>query len=100
MLFNSLPFWAFFAVFIFLYTRFGRRGQNRLLLAGSYVFYAAWDWRFVLLLVLTTAVDWFVALRIARTAHPGSKKRWLLLSIVTDLSILGFFKYYNFFAES
>lgn len=100
MLFNALLFWAFFAFFILLYIRLKHPGQNRLLLVGSYIFYAAWDWRFVLLLGLTTVVDWFVALRIAQAGSPVVRKRWLVLSISTDLSILGFFKYYNFFASS
>jgi D-alanyl-lipoteichoic acid acyltransferase DltB (MBOAT superfamily) len=100
VLFNSLQFWFFFAVFVFLYFRFKHQGQNRLILVGSYIFYGAWDWRFVGLLILTTVVDWFVALRISEAEDRRHKKRWLAVSITTDLSILGFFKYYNFFIES
>ncbi|MDP3938287.1 MAG: MBOAT family O-acyltransferase, partial [Deltaproteobacteria bacterium] len=100
MLFNSLPFWVFFAIFLALYVRLDRVRQNWLLLLGSYVFYGAWDWRFVGLLMLTTTVDWFVALRIDANSVQAGKKRWLFVTIITDLSILGFFKYYNFFAES
>jgi alginate O-acetyltransferase complex protein AlgI len=100
VLFNSLQFWFFFAVFAFFYFRLKHQGQNRLILVGSYIFYGAWDWRFVGLLILTTAIDWFVALRISDAPDRPHKKRWLAVSITTDLSILGFFKYYNFFTES
>jgi D-alanyl-lipoteichoic acid acyltransferase DltB (MBOAT superfamily) len=61
VLFNSIEFWVFFAVFFALYVRFGKTGQNRLLLVASYVFYGSWDWRFLGLLIFTTIVDWFVA---------------------------------------
>ena len=58
MTFNSLEFAVFFAVCLALYLPLPRRAQNRLLVVASYVFYAAWDWRFLGLLVLSTLVDW------------------------------------------
>jgi len=100
VLFNSIEFWVFFAVFFSLYVRFGRTGQNRLLLVASYIFYGAWDWRFLGLLAFTTAVDWFVALRIAAATDRTRASRWLSLSVTTNLAVLGFFKYYDFFATS
>ena len=100
MLFNSVQFWVFFAVFFSLYVRFGKTGQNRLLLVASYIFYGSWDWRFLGLLIFTTIVDWFVALRISAAPDRVAAKRWLSLSITANLAVLGFFKYYDFFASS
>jgi D-alanyl-lipoteichoic acid acyltransferase DltB (MBOAT superfamily) len=100
VLFNTLEFWVFFGVFFALYRRFSRLGQNRLLLVASYIFYGSWDWRFLGLLAFTTLVDWYAALRIEGSPTRAAGKRWLTLSIVTNLSVLGFFKYYDFFAES
>lgn len=101
MLFNSSIFLAFFVVFFFLYWFLAKgapRKQNLLILLGSYVFYGWWDWRFVFLLLLSTIIDYGFGLLI----HSASarKKMFLWLSIANNLIILGFFKYYNFFADS
>jgi alginate O-acetyltransferase complex protein AlgI len=100
MVFNSLQFILFFLAVYALYRVLPHRAQNWMLLAASYYFYAAWDWRFLSLLLASTAVDYTVALAIART--PGGLRRRLLLtiSIVFNLSLLGFFKYFNFFADN
>ncbi|HUC79263.1 MAG TPA: MBOAT family O-acyltransferase [Flavisolibacter sp.] len=76
------------------------RQQNVLLLVASYVFYGAWDWRFLLLLAFSTFLDYFTGLQIHRSQTKGGRKTWLLISIVVNLGFLGFFKYYNFFVES
>ena len=78
------------------------RAQNLLLLAASYLFYGWWDWRFLGLIWLSTAVDYTCGLRIAAADPdaPHARRRWLTLSCVTNLGLLGFFKYVNFFAES
>ncbi len=73
------------------------------LTAMSFLFYALWDVRFVPLLVASAAVDFLVAQRIeaARSAQgPGRAKQWLLVSIIFNLGVLGFFKYAMFFAEN
>lgn len=101
MLFNSSIFFVFFIVFFTLYWFvWGRdlKKQNLLILAGSYIFYGWWDWRFVFLLLLSTIIDYGFGLLIHR--NPARKKRFLWLSIFNNLAILGFFKYYNFFADS
>jgi alginate O-acetyltransferase complex protein AlgI len=64
----------------------------------SLFFYGWWDWRFIGLILLSGAIDYFAALGISK--HSASKRRWLVLSIVGNLGVLGFFKYYGFFAES
>jgi len=100
MLFNSLTFLVFFIIFFLLYwlVAKGRKNQNLLILAGSYIFYGWWDWRFVFLLLLSTLIDYFFGLLIYNDAN--RKKLFLWLSTCSNLAILGFFKYYNFFAHS
>lgn len=98
MLFNSFTFWVFYVVVFALYYRFNRRGQNVLLLIASYFFYGCWDWRFLSLIVISTFVDYAVALGISRSENPNRRKLLLALSILANLGILGFFKYYGFFA--
>jgi D-alanyl-lipoteichoic acid acyltransferase DltB (MBOAT superfamily) len=98
MLFNSLDFAVFFAVLYGLYLLLPHRGQNILLLAGSYFFYALWDWRFLGLIALCTVVDFGIAGRISRTEDERSRKRLLLASLAVNLGVLGFFKYFGCFA--
>lgn len=102
MLFNSLVFIGFFLVVYALYLLLRNRhvAQNRLLLVASYVFYGWWDWRFLGLLGLSTAVDFFVAKGIDSSNVERRRKQLLVLSIVTNLAILGAFKYFNFFGDS
>jgi alginate O-acetyltransferase complex protein AlgI len=97
LLFNSYVFWLFFLLVVLAYWRLPHRGQNRLLLVASYVFYGWWDWRFLSLIAISTLVD-FVA---ARGIADGGRRRrrlFLLLSICTNLGLLGACKYYGFFA--
>jgi len=100
MLFNSLTFLAFLVVVLVVYPRLRHRGQNIFLLVASYYFYGSWDWRFTSLLAISTVVDYFVGLRLQRTADPGSRKHLMALSVLVNLGILGFFKYFNFFVDS
>ena len=99
MVFNSVQFAIFFAVVYALYRALPHRGQNRMLLVASYVFYAAWDWRFLGVLIGSTVIDFHVAHYIHR--HPDRQERRLalLLSLFYNLGVLGFFKYFNFFAD-
>lgn len=103
MLFNSLDFALFlhivFALYWFVCRKHLQR-QNLLLLIASYVFYAWWDWRFLGLIVLSTLVDYAVGRMLAVTEQRDIKRYWLWVSIATNLGLLGFFKYYNFFIES
>ncbi len=99
MLFTTYIFWIFFACVLLIYWRIPHRSQNHLLLVASYIFYGAWDWRFLSLIAFSTIVDYIVALRIQSASSNHSRKRFLLVSIVTNLSLLGFFKYYGFFVH-
>jgi alginate O-acetyltransferase complex protein AlgI len=100
VVFNSLTFLVFFAVFFTLY--FLTRGQIRLLLCltASYFFYGWWDWRFLGLLIFSTVMDYLLGLGIAATENPKQRKRFFIASIIANLSVLAFFKYFNFFIES
>lgn len=128
MVFNSLIFLLFVLVFFPIY--FGTRGRMRLwvCLVGSYFFYGWWDWRFLLLILFSSLVDWFWGIwltwlhekptleRAEAQASPMlsgairlvrrldvlglSGKHILYLSIAINLVVLGFFKYFNFFADS
>ncbi len=103
MLFNSWTFIVFFAIVWSLYRVVGHRAQNILLVIASYIFYGFWDWRFTSLLAFSTIVDFCVAEKIyqSKTRNDSrSARNWLLLSISGNLTFLGFFKYYNFFADS
>lgn len=100
MVFNSLVFLVFFVVVYTLYRVFPHRWQNRLLLVASYLFYGWWDWRFLGLILISTSVDFFAGWIIGNTSNQRKRKIGLAISITTDLGILGFFKYFNFFIEN
>ncbi len=100
MLFNSLEFAVFFAVVYGLYLVLQRRAQNGLLLVASYVFYGAWDWKFLGLIALSTVIDYGLGLAIHRSDDPRRRKRLVVCSLVSNLGILATFKYAGFFAES
>jgi alginate O-acetyltransferase complex protein AlgI len=101
MIFNSIDFLFFFLVIYSLYWLLGHKLQNRFLLLASLFFYGFWDWRFLGLLLISTTVDYFAGLGIERNFNnPKKKKFYLTASLLSNLGILGFFKYYNFFLES
>jgi len=101
MLFNSLTFLIFFSVVMLSLYIFKKQNIRRIiLLLASYFFYGYWDWRFLSLILLSTCVDYFAGERIYQTDDKRKKKLYLTLSLVTNLGLLGFFKYFNFFIES
>ncbi|MCA9916907.1 MAG: MBOAT family protein [Anaerolineales bacterium] len=107
MLFNSGVFLAFFAIVYTLYLLLNKRvrWQNVLLLGASYYFYGRWDWRFLALIAISTVVDFFVGRAIGAIpadtpANLLKRKRLLAVSMMINLGILGFFKYFNFFIAS
>ena len=100
MLFNSLEFGIFFIVVYALYLGASHRLQNKILLIAGYIFYGWWDWRFLGLLWLSTIVDFYCALQMDKSSEVRTRKRYLWLSIGFNLVLLGFFKYFNFFASS
>ena len=100
MVFTSLDFVAFFAVVYALYRVLPHRGQNVMLLLASYYFYGSWDWRFLSLLIGSTVVDYSVGRYLDREAAPPKRRTALVLSLVFNLGMLGFFKYFDFFESS
>ncbi|MGH8481237.1 MAG: MBOAT family O-acyltransferase, partial [Nevskiaceae bacterium] len=101
MLFNSLTFLVFFCAVFMLHSLIpGWAGRKRLLLAASYLFYAAWNPPYVLILAFSTTMDWWLARRIGRCEDQGRRRALLGLSLACNLSLLGFFKYGGFLLEN
>ncbi|MAY36481.1 MAG: membrane-bound O-acyltransferase family protein [Spongiibacteraceae bacterium] len=103
MLFNSLEFALFLPLVFALYWLIPRHyisSQNLLILCASYGFYAWWDWRFLGLILLSSTADYAVGLALSRSEKPAPRRCWLALSLIVNLGLLGFFKYYNFFVDS
>ncbi|MDB4974232.1 MAG: rane bound O-acyl transferase [Myxococcaceae bacterium] len=102
MPFNTMLFVLFFCCFFIVFQFVARTRRDKLwcITLGSFLFYAAWDVRFVPLLFATAYIDFWVARAIARHQDPVRRSRLLLISIVGNLGVLGFFKYANFFASS
>jgi len=103
MLFNSLEFAFFLPIVFLLYwfvTHRSFKQQNALLLLASYFFYGWWDWRFLSLIAFSSLVDYVVGISLANAETKMKRKLLLSLSILVNIGFLGFFKYFNFFAES
>ncbi|MDX1665841.1 MAG: MBOAT family O-acyltransferase, partial [Saprospiraceae bacterium] len=101
MLFNSLGFLAFFAIVLALYyLPYAWKAKKLMLLVASYAFYALWNPPLILLLWISTIVDWMVGNRLYREENKSRRKMWLLLSLVVNLGFLGFFKYGGFLLEN
>jgi D-alanyl-lipoteichoic acid acyltransferase DltB (MBOAT superfamily) len=101
MLFNSIPFAVFLPIVFLLYWFVFQRNlrlQNLFIVLASYVFYGWWDWRFLLLIAFTTFCSWLCGIVVKNSEK--SAKTLTVANIVLNLSILGVFKYYNFFVES
>lgn len=101
MIFNSLTFLIFFGIVLGLHSlplRWSIRKFN--LLIASYLFYAAWNPPFVLLLAGTSVADWYIARFMDRAERPAVRRGLLLLSLLGNLGMLGFFKYGDFLLEN
>lgn len=103
MLFNSVEFLLFLpSVFILYWFVFNNnlKHQNLLILGSSYVFYGWWDYRFLFLIILSTLVDYVIGISLQNQKIETKRKYLLWCSVAFNLSVLGFFKYYNFFITS
>lgn len=101
MLFNSYSFLLFLAAVLMLYRLLpALRWQNLMLLVASYIFYGAWNWRFLTLIALSTVTDFVMAQKIAQTSDPTRRRFFLCVSLAFNLGLLSFFKYCNFAVES
>ncbi len=104
MIFNSVTFLIFFILFFQFYWLINNKlpisYRNIFTILSSYLFYGWWDWRFLSLIIISSSADYFIGLGLARAQKKNGRKMLLILSIVVNLGILGFFKYFNFFIES
>ena len=103
MLFDSFDFAIFLPLVYTLYwsiSKYDLRLQNAFLILASYIFYGWWDWRFLGLIVLSSAVDFIVANKIFSASNQSSKTKLLYFSLFLNLGTLGVFKYFNFFIEN
>ncbi len=102
MTFASLTFFIFLVAVWTAYWALRRRlgAQNLLLVFASYLFYGWWDWRFCGLLAASSTMDYLAGRQIDRSQSPATRRAWLVASLLFNLGILGFFKYFNFFADS
>jgi D-alanyl-lipoteichoic acid acyltransferase DltB (MBOAT superfamily) len=104
MLFNSLQFLIFLPIVLIVYYLLPHRRQNAFLVVASCIFYASWDWRFLFPLLFSTSIDYFCAARMEasqqRGEDPAARRKYLLTSLITNLGLLGVFKYFNFFVDS
>lgn len=104
MTFNSLIFAAFlpivFCLYWFVFNR-NLKWQNAFVVVASYVFYGWWDWKFLILIAITSFCSWGSGLLIQRFKDERKKAKWIsAANIILNLGILGLFKYYDFFAQS
>lgn len=100
MLFNSLEFLYFFPVAVILYFLIPVRQRWAISLAASYYFYMSWKPEYLILIIISTVVDYFAAIKISQASKKSTRKRLLFLSLFVNLGLLGFFKYFNFFSEN
>jgi alginate O-acetyltransferase complex protein AlgI len=102
MSFQSLHFFVLLTAVILLNHRLaGHAGlRKNMLLFASYYFYLCWDWRFAMLLIFVTLVNFVAGAGIATARHPGGRRLWMGVAVAGSLGVLAYFKYANFFIES
>ena len=100
MLFDTPIYFLYLTFVVLVYWRLSWRRQNVFLLCASYFFYGWWDWRFLLLMIFSTIVDYFIAQRLADEAFGRRRRTLLIVSLCINFGLLGFFKYCNFFVGS
>jgi len=102
MTFTTPIFFLFLVITLVLYFILNRhyRYQNLLLLTVGYSSYGLWDWRFLILLIATTVINFAMGGAISKSLNPSHKKIYLNIAIVWTLLVLGIFKYFDFFSGS
>jgi D-alanyl-lipoteichoic acid acyltransferase DltB (MBOAT superfamily) len=100
MLFNSLAFLIFIPLFMLAYWPAQGRARLWVMLLGSLVFYAWWDWRFIFLLLFSALVDYSLGILLENERDDAMRRRLIVISVCINLGLLGFFKYFNFFVQS
>jgi len=100
MLFNSFEFLVFFPIVVALYFAIPHRFRWILLLVASYYFYMCWNYKFIVLIVISTVVDYVSGILLHRSENRRVRKLLLLASLTTNLGLLFFFKYFDFFGDT
>ena len=100
MLFNSIQFLFFFPVVMILYFIIPFKIRWILLLIASYYFYMCWKVDYIVLIIISTLIDYICSNQMAKLKFKKNRKKWLLISIFSNLGILFGFKYFNFFSEN
>jgi D-alanyl-lipoteichoic acid acyltransferase DltB (MBOAT superfamily) len=100
MLFNSYEFLVFFPIIVVLYFATPWKWRWLLLLAGSCYFYMCWKPEYIFLMMVPSLIDYYTARQMSRTPDKAKRKKYLALSLVSNLGLLFTFKYLNFFNES
>ena len=99
MLFNSLTYLFFLFAVVIMFWNFSHKGKFYLIFISSLIFYGFWKVEFILLLLFSTTLDWWIAQKIYET-NGRTKKKYLIFSLTTNLSLLFYFKYLIFFSKS
>ncbi len=99
MLFDTLQYWVFFSAVLAVYGSLDARSGRGFLVLVSFVFYGFWNPKFLILLAGSTVFNYFSGIAI-ESAQGNRRRIWLILSLSANLTVLGFFKYFNFFVES
>src|SRR5207237_1797001 len=101
MSFVSIRFFTFLAAILGATAiPMSHRRKKLVLCAGSSLFYAAWDYRYLALLLIISVIDFWCAARIAARDEIHERRRWLAVSVISNLAILGYFKYAHFFVDN
>ena len=98
MPFHTTAFFVFLACVLALFYTSPRQWRRHILLAASYFFYGYWNYKFIPLLLILTAIDYTAGIWIERAGATPRRKAILILSLSANLGFLGFFKYFNFVA--
>lgn len=99
MIFTSVDFFYFVIIVMpayFLTVKF-KNVNNLIILVASYTFYGWLEWRLVFLLLASSLIDFICGLRVQSVSGGSARHQWVVVSVISNLSILGFFKYANFF---
>jgi alginate O-acetyltransferase complex protein AlgI len=99
MLFNSIGYLFFLPITVLLYYLLPFRWRWVVLLAASYFFYLLWQVDFVLVLITATFVSWFAAMKMGQLPKKKQRLKYLVPSIIINLGMLFFFKYFGFFTQ-
>ena len=103
MVFNSATYFLFICLVFWVYWKLLRektKTQNVFLLAASYLFYGWWDARFLLLIIFSSLIDFFLGSLLYKQTKRKNRRFILAFSLISNLGLLSFFKYYNFFIDS